>query len=198
MKQGNAAQRRTDRLIREHNHDPYKMPSKLPDPAVCPECRAVFHQGRWRWAESWPCKTQEHLCQACRRIKDHHPAGMVQLGGGFVRQHKDDILRLIRHLGEEEEKAHPLHRIMGIEEGTEGLVVRTTDVHLPHRIGHALHDAFKGKLEYHYEDETCFIRVNWRREDQQSELMETPMPTANVKARSASRNWSSCRSQKPF
>ena len=42
-------QRRQDRLIHEWVHDPYQSKRKLPDPTVCPQCGAVFHQGRWTW-----------------------------------------------------------------------------------------------------------------------------------------------------
>ena len=69
------AQRR-DRLIHEHIHDTYKSRGKLPEPTVCPQCRAIYHQGRWQWAESWPCQSHEELCPACHRIKDHYQPGL--------------------------------------------------------------------------------------------------------------------------
>jgi hypothetical protein len=34
-----------------HRHDPYKARHKLPEPAACPECGAVFHEGRGQWVE---------------------------------------------------------------------------------------------------------------------------------------------------
>jgi hypothetical protein len=40
-------QPRRDRLIHEHVHDPYKTRLQLPEPTVCPQCGAVFHEGRW-------------------------------------------------------------------------------------------------------------------------------------------------------
>jgi hypothetical protein len=43
--------RRRDRLIREPEHDPYKSRRKLPEPTACPECGAVFREGRWQWVE---------------------------------------------------------------------------------------------------------------------------------------------------
>jgi hypothetical protein len=54
---------------------------------------------------------------------------------------------------------------MAIEdEGDDGLVITTTDVHLPRRIGEAVHHAFHGDLKVHYDEENYFARVDWHRE----------------------------------
>ena len=34
-------------------------------------------------------------------------------------------------------------------------------MHLPKRIGQALHRAYKGALDLHYDEASCFVRVNW-------------------------------------
>ena len=60
---------RGDRLIREHLHAPYKTRLKLTEPTVCPQCGAVYHEGRWHWAER-PDQAQEALCQACHRSNE--------------------------------------------------------------------------------------------------------------------------------
>ena len=41
----------------------------------CPACNAVFKDGRWQWAESWPADAHKETCQACHRTKDNYPAG---------------------------------------------------------------------------------------------------------------------------
>lgn len=51
------------------------------------------------------------------------------------------------------EGEHPLHRITGVEEQDDAILVRTTDIHLPRRIGEALRHACRGELECHYEEE---------------------------------------------
>jgi NMD protein affecting ribosome stability and mRNA decay len=155
---------RKDRLIHEHVHDPYKTKHKLPEPSVCPVCKAVFKEGRWQWAESWPMDAHPAVCQACHRTNDDYPAGVVRLVGGFARAHKEEILNLARHHEQEAKAEHPLHRIMKIEEGVEGVVISTTDLHLPRRIGDALHHAYKGQLDVHYDEEGYFVRVTWTRE----------------------------------
>ena len=43
------------------------------------------------------------------------------------------------------------------------LLVTTTDPHLARRIGEALHHAYKGELDYHYNKEEKLLRVVWRR-----------------------------------
>ena len=59
-------QTRRNRMIHERVHDPYKTRLKLPEPTVCPQCGAVFHEGRWHWAPR-PSPAHEELCQACHQ-----------------------------------------------------------------------------------------------------------------------------------
>ena len=157
-------QRRGDRLIRERVHDPYKTRLKLPDPTVCPRCGAVFHKGRWTW-ESAPGGAHEELCQACRRVSDGYPAGIVTLRGAFLKTHRTEILSLARNQEKMEKSARPLHRIMAIKDKGEEIEITTTDIHLPRRIGQALHNAYKGEFDFHYDENGYFVRVNWTREN---------------------------------
>jgi len=152
---------RKDRLIHERVHDPYKTRHKPPEPSVCPVCHAVFKGGRWQWLESWPTDSHKEICQACRRIRDNYPAGLVTMNGDFVKTHRVEVLRLARNEEKAERDQHPLHRIIQVEERPGGVVVSTTDIHLPRRIGEALRRAYKGRLELHYEKESCLVRVNW-------------------------------------
>ena len=166
MKQRNLTRRppRKDRLIRENVHDPYKARLKLAEPSVCSQCGAVFQKGRWAWG-SPPSDAQEALCQACRRTNDGYPAGEVTLSGDFLRQHRQEILNLARNQEELEKSERPLHRIMAIEDGGHSVLIKTTDIHLPRRIGEAEHNAYEGELDYRYNEDTYFIRVSWRRDD---------------------------------
>jgi hypothetical protein len=52
---------------------------------------------------------------------------------------------------------------MSIEKRGEDTVITPTDIHLPHRIGHALQDAWGGRLKTHYDREGYFTRVQWER-----------------------------------
>lgn len=152
--------------IAEHQHDPYKSRSKLKEPAVCSECGAVYQKGRWHWLSSQPPADAERtVCQACHRIQDRYPAGWVTLSGNFIATHRDEIINLARHKEEEEKLDHPLNRIMEIKAEGDEVVITTTDIHLPHRIVHALHDAYRGELELHYDKEAYSVRAKWARND---------------------------------
>lgn len=158
------AGKRQDRILRERVHDPYKFRSKINEPALCPDCGAVYQKGRWQWAEA-PAGANSERCQACHRIKDGYPAGEITLGGSFLALHRDEILGLARNLEAEEKGEHPLNRIMDIVDGDGETVIRTTDIHLPRRIGEAIAHAYEGDFEFTYDEEGYFIRVTWRRDE---------------------------------
>ena len=170
MKQSNPrphSPRKTRRISgraqQDHILDPYQRQQKLHEGTVCPQCGAVYHEGRWRWVARAAAASEE-LCAACRRIKDKFPAGVVTLRGDFAREHKEEMIRLARHQEEAENKEHPLNRIISIEEDTQEVVINTTDIHLPRRIGEAVKRAFHGNIEDHFEKDGYFVRVTWMRE----------------------------------
>lgn len=153
---------RRDQLRQERVHDTYKLRHKLTEPSVCPDCGAVFHAGRWQWG-SRPSGAAEVLCAACHRIRDHFPAGFVHVGGQFFRDHRDELLTLIRHHEQRAKEQHPLARIMAIEPEEGGVLVTTTDIHLARELGEALHHASQGELEFHYNPAENLLRVYWQR-----------------------------------
>ncbi len=154
---------RHDRFVQEYQHDSYKMPGKLKEPTVCTECGALFHKGRWTWGAK-PVGAEEIVCPACLRIRDTYPKGLVTLKGTFKDHHRDELLGIIRNTESREKQEHPLARIMAIEDRAEGLVVSTTDSHLPRRIGEALKHAHHGELVVQYEQDEDFVRVTWTSE----------------------------------
>jgi hypothetical protein len=147
----------------DHIIDPYMLRRKLPGPTRCPVCGAVYDAGRWQWTDWPPADAHEELCTACRRIEDKYPAGIVRLKG-LSPADRSEALSLARHQEEAEKGDHPMNRIMAIEEEEpDWLVITTTDIHLPRRIGEAVRRAFKGDLTIHYDEANYFIRVEWER-----------------------------------
>ena len=153
---------RREQLYEELVHDSYKSSRKLHEPTRCPECGAVYHKGRWTWGAA-PTDAHEEKCPACHRIHDKFPAGYVTLKGEFFRGQREQILHLVKHHEVKEKAEHPLQRIMGIEDTSEGVVVTTTDTHLARDIAEALHNAYKGDLDYHYNKDENLLRASWSR-----------------------------------
>jgi NMD protein affecting ribosome stability and mRNA decay len=151
---------RRDRTVQEFQHDTYKLPGKLKEPTVCPECGALFHKGRWTWGPA-PSNAEQTSCPACHRIRDKYPKGFVTIKGGFKDEQHEQVLGVVKNTEEIEKKEHPLSRIMAIESQREGLVISTTDTHLPRRIGEALKHAYHGELELHYDKDEDFVRATW-------------------------------------
>jgi hypothetical protein len=149
--------------VDQNGTDPYK--AEAIEPTVCPICFAVFKDYRWQWAARWPIDSHQHICQACHRMRDSCPAGIVSIRGGFAKSHQAEILSLSRRVEQHEKFLYPLRRIMGIEEGRELIAIKTTDIDLPRVIGRSLHQAYGGELEIQYQEESYSVQVNWKREE---------------------------------
>lgn len=157
-------QLRGNPLLQEKRHDPYRSKKKLRS-ARCPDCGATFRNGRWQWPQTGSAGLGSERCPACRRIADRYPAGELVISGNFGAAHRDELLAHARNIETDERGEHALHRIMNVEERGAEIVVTTTDLHLPHRIGHALKDAWGGNLKTHYDLGGYFTRVLWERND---------------------------------
>lgn len=165
------ASRPSRRLLRgnpfltEKRHDPYRAREKLREATTCPQCGVRYRNGRWSWPKTQTAALKSRLCPACRRINDRYPAGEIALSGSFLDEHREEILATVRRLAESERAEHPLHRIMSIDEHDGKILIGTTDIHLPHRIVHALRDAWGGTTRTHYDLDGYFTRVLWERND---------------------------------
>jgi hypothetical protein len=153
---------RRDKLIQEHVHDSYRSRGKPRESTACPQCGALFHDGRWQWLPQ-PAQVHSETCPACHRIHDQYPAGYVTITGDFPRTHRDEVLHLVRNVETRKRAEHPLQRLMGVLDQDGIVTVTTTDVHLARGIGEALHHAYRGKLQFHYNPEQNLLRVHWER-----------------------------------
>lgn len=154
--------RHIDRQVDDPKDDAYRAKGKPAGVARCPECRAVYRRGRWRW-EAAPRGTPERLCTACLRTRERDPAGTVRLAGAFFAAHRGEVLHLLRNEEEDEKSRHPLQRIMSIVETPQGAEVSTTDIHMARRLGNAVHGAYQGTLTMKQSPDEYRIRVDWKR-----------------------------------
>ncbi|MBV5285560.1 MAG: ATPase [Methyloversatilis discipulorum] len=154
---------RRDQLRDQREDDPYASRHKPREPAFCPDCGAVFRNGRWQWQDLPPADAGASTCTACRRIRDRMPAGFVHVGGPYFAAHREELTALMRHREERERAQHPMERIIAIEPDGDGVLVTTTDIHLARDLGEALERACKGTLDYHYNEGQRLLRVFWRR-----------------------------------
>ena len=154
---------RRDSIVPEKGLDTYQRLAKLPEPAVCPECEAVFHKGRWTWMDEPPPNAAIVLCPACERCRDSYPAGFLTLSGKFLQERYDSVMSTIENEAAQETGEHPMHRIIDRQREGEDVIITTTDIHLPRRLGEAVRRAFGGELEYRYVDDDQILRASWRR-----------------------------------
>jgi len=151
-----------DRPIFERDVDAYKAKGKLAEPTICPQCGAVYHEGRWQWSEA-PANAHRETCPACHRMHDNFPAGFVTLEGTFFNTHNEEIKRIIQNHAEHERTEHPLKRIIAIENHDGAMLVTTTDIHLARGIGEAVHHAYQGELKVDHVSGENLVRVHWSR-----------------------------------
>lgn len=153
---------RRDQLREEREHDSYKSRGKLPEPAACGKCGAVYRAGRWQWGAR-PDGAHEVTCPACHRVADRFPAGFLNVGGEFFAARRDEILQLLRQHEEKLKAERPLARIIAVDDAAGGVLVTTTETHLARELGEALHRAYRGELDFHYNEGENLLRVNWCR-----------------------------------
>ena len=154
--------RSNKKMIQPERHDTYKSSGKLHEPTACSGCGAVFLEGRWSWAAA-PRGSQKVVCPACQRIADRFPAGRIEIGGVFFKDHREEILHLVRNVEAAEKKERPLERIMAIADDGSKTIVTTTGIHVARRIGESLSHSYQGEFDFHYGDGEDSIRVAWSR-----------------------------------
>lgn len=149
--------------------DVYLPKSGLKESAVCRKCRLVYHNKRWVLNEAEARRllldksAHTGICPSCRRMGDDNPGGLVTLSGGYLREHMDDILNLLKHAEAKSREKNPLGRIMEIREEKGVLTVSTTEDKLAQKLGREVYKAHKGELLYQWSHDQSLVRVNWKR-----------------------------------
>ncbi len=148
--------------------NPYYEGRKYPEPTVCPECSAVFKDGRWQWPknlkESISRDANRALCPACRRKRDKYPGGIVRLSGEFLKKHREEIINRIKNVVRDVSSKRPLQRILWSKEDRGEIEIATTSEHLARLIGEAVNRSFKGELKVKYNQGEKLARVYWKRD----------------------------------
>jgi hypothetical protein len=158
-----------------HRGDPYRPDAKFPEPAVCPDCQASYHQGRWTW-EPAAGEATPHRCPACARIRDGLPAGLLSLSGAFMAGHCEEIMRLVNNTEARIRSERPLERLIAIDTGSVGsgaaevggltaspLELSFTGTHITRAIGKAIEAAYGGRLEAPFSAQGAVLRCHWER-----------------------------------
>lgn len=138
---------------------------KMSGETRCPECGLIFHDGVWKESAT-PILTKPagHLCPACQQIRDGITGGIVEFDGGFVLQHREELLNRIRNLEMHTRKERPMERIINIKEAKNKIVVSATTEHLIAKIGKAILRDFGGSLSLKYAPEEKFATAKWHRD----------------------------------
>ncbi|MEO0093296.1 MAG: BCAM0308 family protein [candidate division WOR-3 bacterium] len=149
--------------------DPYLTTKAYPEPTICPGCGLVYHNKRWTKDEyllnSIKSIAQKHKCPSCRKIEDHFPMGIVTITqeDDFIKQHRTEIINLIRNEEKREILRNPLDRIMSLKNNDDTIVVETTSENLAVAIGKALKRAYRGELKINFSRENKQTRISWKR-----------------------------------
>ena len=154
--------------------DPYISRKGLKEPTICPSCSAVYHKKRWTLDEGLLFEMRKkkearfQKCPACRKIEDGYAMGIINLYGSFVKEHRNEIINLVRSEERHALEKNPLERLIKIERRENGLYVETTTDGLALRIGKVLARAYKGKAEFDWKYGDKHVLVQWGRQVQEA------------------------------
>ena len=148
-------------------HRGAKAPS---EPRVCRKCGAVYVRRRWLAradpkAAGLSGAATPTICRACDMKAKGLASGYLTVTGGFYANHRQEIETLLRSEGRRAALKNPLGRIIGWRRDTpDALTVVTSTEHLVERLGHALHKAYGGDVDYGFSHANKFARGTWRRD----------------------------------
>ncbi len=133
---------------------------------LCKECGAVYYYKGWHHRLEDYQKLSEDkrikftLCPACQMIKDKMYEGQVILKNVPINK-KEEILNLVKNVGQRAFQRDPLDRIIEIQEKNNNLEILTTENQLAVSIGKQIKRAFKGNLEIKWPHQESTTRVIW-------------------------------------
>jgi hypothetical protein len=98
------------------------------------------------------------------RVSDE-ARGLLTLEGPFLQAHASDLASLLRAEAARARTEDPSARILTWDDSVPGiLTLSTSTTHLVVRLGHALHRAFGGTLEYFFSRGDAVTTAHWMRD----------------------------------
>jgi len=159
-----AGEYRRGRGFRPKTGDPYRSRGKLAAGTTCAVCGLVVVDGVWKKPASGARPRGRGICPACRGIRDDYPGGILKIKGKLSAARREEILNRARIVARQEAGAHPLQRLMQIEESPEETILYFTGEHVPVRVGKALRRDFGGSLSIRYAPDEKFAVAHWTRD----------------------------------
>lgn len=146
------------------------LPKKgMKEEAICSGCNLIYQNKRWYLDTAEARKLQADsrvrrgTCPACRRMEDSLPAGIATFSGDYLRQHKTEILDIIKNAETKSKAKNPLGRVMEISQEGNMITVSTTEDKLAQKLGREVYKAHKGELHYQWSHDQDLVRVKWER-----------------------------------
>ena len=139
---------------------------KIKEGAICSVCGLIYRHKRWIKSEVLPFHIREHgketLCPACAKIKYNKPGGIVSIKWDNIKEDSEELLNLIKNVGERAISINVLDRIIKVKENKNNVEVETTSGVLAQRIGRAVEKTYHGNLCYIWSKNEKLVRVQWQ------------------------------------
>jgi hypothetical protein len=155
----------------DHDGGRHRQGRAPAEPLVCRDCRAVYTRRRWvagtsQRARALAGAAREVLCPACQMKHEGNARGFFTLEGGFFTAHRAEIERLLRAEEGRAIEDNPTGRILTWDKSAPAkLTITTSTEHLVERLGHAVQNAYGGKMDYGFSHEDKIARGTWRRDE---------------------------------
>ena len=166
MKGSNGYSRSTTKKAIDTEKDPYLSKAVSGGSGKCVKCSAIYKNKRWALPkEGAPVDAalKKLTCPACQKIKDKFAGGYVTLKGDFLKEHRGEIMNLIKNKEIRAIRNNPLERIMDIKDVGNSIEITTTTDKFAQMLGRIIHKAFSGTIEYKWSDDVKIARVLWQR-----------------------------------
>lgn len=117
---------------------------------VCGTCNNFYYKKSWHHeADKFVAEREDKdlvissgLCPACKMIKNHQYEGKITILNA-PEKIKDELLHLIKNLGEKFYSLDPMDRIISIEDGGKGeITITTTENQMANKIAKHIKDVF--------------------------------------------------------